>query len=123
MVARAPRDPARARHHPGRAGRIAGPPLLLPLRRARGGGPASRGAPGQGDGPVRPVGRGGLPARQPAAPTGARGPGPCLLRPPRRRPPLTACLLASLLICLADPVNLIRNSFSLRIRFSLPYRG
>ena len=45
-------------------------------------------APGQGDGPVRPVGRRRLPARQPPAPAGARRPGPGLRRPPRRRPPL-----------------------------------
>ena len=41
-----------------------------------------------GDGPVRPVGRGRLPARQPPAPARARRPGPGLRRPPRRRPPL-----------------------------------
>ena len=37
---RAPGDPARARCHAGRAGRIARPALLLPLRGARRGGPA-----------------------------------------------------------------------------------
>ena len=73
---------------------VADPALLLSLRRARGGGPAGRGAPGQGDGPVRSVGRAGLPARQPAAPARARGPGPRLLRPSRRRPPLTSASLA-----------------------------
>ena len=78
--------------HAGRAGRIARPALLLPLRRARGGGPARRGAPGQGDGPVRPVGRRRLPARQPPAPARARRPGPGLRRPPRRRPPLATSL-------------------------------
>ena len=40
-LARAPRDPARVRFHPGRAGRGADPALLLPLRRARGSDPAS----------------------------------------------------------------------------------
>src|SRR5271169_2575764 len=35
------------------------------------------------------MGRAGLPARQPAAPARARRPGPRLLRPARRRPPLS----------------------------------
>ena len=81
-------------HEPGSTldepGRRASPALLLPVRRARGSGPAGRGTAGRGDGPVRSVGGAGLPARQPAAPARARGPSPRLVRPPRRRPPLTS---------------------------------
>ena len=47
---------------------------------------AGRSAPGASDGSVRSVGPGGLPARQPAAPAGARRAGPRLRRAPRRRP-------------------------------------
>jgi hypothetical protein len=63
------------------------PAVLLCLRRGRGRRQAGRGAPGPGDGPVRSVGPGRLPARQPAAPAGARRAGPRLRRAARRRPP------------------------------------
>ena len=90
LGARPPRTPARARPVPGGTGRTAGPPLRLPVRRPRGNPAPRRGTPGQGHGAVRPVGRGRLPARQRAAPPGARRPGPRLRRPASSRPPLAA---------------------------------
>ena len=49
---------------------------------------AGLGAPGAGDGSVRPMGPGGLPAGQPAAPAGARRAGPRLRCASRRRLPV-----------------------------------
>ena len=89
LVAGAPEAPVcgRSRGNGRRTGRVRDPPVLLPVRPARGRGQAGRRAPGTGHGPVRSVGPGGLPAGQPAAPAGAGRAGPRLLRAARGRPP------------------------------------